>query len=39
MTYNVAAIIQTQLDAYNRKDADAWSNTYAPNAVQLLINS
>lgn len=38
MTYNAEHVVQAQLDAYNQKDIDAWSNTYAPTAVQLLID-
>ena len=35
---NVAALIQSQLDAYNAKDIDALLATYAPDALQRTLD-
>lgn len=32
------AVVQRQLDAYNRKDIDAWLATYAPDAEQFMLH-
>ncbi|MET3651369.1 nuclear transport factor 2 family protein [Dyella japonica] len=32
------AVVQRQLDAYNRKDLDAWLATYAPDAEQFMLH-
>lgn len=32
-------VIQRQLDAYNRRDLDAWLATYAPEAEQHLLHA
>jgi putative hydrolase of HD superfamily len=32
------AVVQRQLEAYNRKDVDAWLATYAPDAEQFVLH-
>jgi hypothetical protein len=32
-------VVQNQLDAYNRRDLDAWLQTYAPDAEQYLLHA
>lgn len=31
-------VVQRQLDAYNRRDLDAWVATYAPEAEQFMLH-
>lgn len=38
MTLSPAAVVQAQLDAYNRKDIDALLSTYAPDAQQFMLH-
>jgi hypothetical protein len=33
-----AAVVQRQLEAYNRKDVDAWLATYAADAEQFVLH-
>jgi hypothetical protein len=38
MTSSPVLVVQTQLDAYNRKDIDALMLTYAPDAEQFTLH-
>ena len=37
-TSDPVSVVQRQLDAYNRKDVDAWLATYAADAEQCLLH-
>jgi hypothetical protein len=37
-TFDPAAVVQAQLDAYNAKDIEALMRTYAPDAQQLVLH-
>ena len=37
-TSDPAAVVQRQLEAYNRKDVDAWLATYALDAEQFVLH-
>jgi hypothetical protein len=38
MTFDPAAVVQAQLDAYNARDIDALMQTYAPDARQFVLH-
>ena len=33
------SVVQAQLDAYNRRDLDAWLSTYSEDAQQFLLHA
>lgn len=37
-TSDAVAVVQRQLEAYNRKDVDAWLATYASDAEQFVLH-